>query len=695
MAKRLYLHIGQTKTGSTALQAFLHANRKAIRQQGIHYPTVPEREPLKIQHRFLVHSLSASGDQPTRAEAVWGSFFRHVRDDEAPVAVVSEELFWHLFEQRPERRERALAWMAKSLRDFDVRIVCYLRRQDLWLESWFHQVARAPVHRPAAALSFDEFIHRQEQIGLLEYDAAISRWASAFGHDAIIVRPHDRDVLRNGDIIDDFCALIGLEVNASLARPGPVQRRIDTAACELSNLFARTPGAAPFRTSFLSALLDDDVNTSSEVRLMPPDRAQAILARYADGNAALASRYGMRPGLFAAVEAEEANVHGGISTQDLARLVIRLYVAQQREIEKLRAPTGTAPNDRPHHRGTAAIQSFASNPTEPTPQPIHPVMLAPSDRPRLILHIGTHKTGTSALQDAFTSQRALLRQHGILYPATARGPHPEQPKHSSVFAAAVDPDPASADRERAQLLAEFEANGARAMLLSEEGLCEPDERVSRFFEPLVGRFDIHVVCYLRRQDVFAESLFNQYVREMPRRDARRLAEFIRAPGMRRRMDYHALLARWASLPATIHALDFDRAARRGLAASFAAVLGCPNIGLPEFRSNPTPDMRLALLFNEMNRRKIDYDPHPLIRASALLGEAGLKPLKHVLGGEQRRQLLNDYATVNEQLAADFGVVFSSELPADEPPQMTQDADPGFMLQIIGALSPRHSSETQR
>ena len=73
-------------------------------------------------------------------------------------------------------------------------------------------------------------------------------------------------------------------------------------------------------------------------------------------------------------------------------------------------------------------------------------------RPRLLLHIGTHKTGTSALQESLSSHRALLLQRGIHYPDTSRPPWPELPKHCSVFHAAVSDDPALREAERAWLL---------------------------------------------------------------------------------------------------------------------------------------------------------------------------------------------------------------------------------------------------
>ncbi|WP_374569279.1 hypothetical protein [Ideonella sp.] len=308
-------------------------------------------------------------------------------------------------------------------------------------------------------------------------------------------------------------------------------------------------------------------------------------------------------------------------------------------------------------------------------------------RPRLILHIGTHKTGTSAIQRALESARQSLLQEGLLYPATRRPPWPDLPKHCSVFQAATSADPAQQLLELDMLRREFDASAASDMLISDEGLSEPDDRIVRFFAPLTQRFDVQVLCFLRRQDLFVESLFNQFVREPARREPRPLLTFSRAPGTRARLDYHAMLVRWAALPARVTAIDFDGAMRGStLKAVISHAIGYPSLNLPIERDNPSPDMRLALLMNRMNRQRIPYDPLTLIQAAHSLTQSGLAPLRHILGSDERRRLLAECEAGNQRLAADFGVQFSKDLPAHEPFCATEDLDGGFTLQLLGGLS---------
>lgn len=312
----------------------------------------------------------------------------------------------------------------------------------------------------------------------------------------------------------------------------------------------------------------------------------------------------------------------------------------------------------------------------------------PGTRPRLVLHIGTHKTGTSALQSALEAQREALLAQGWLYPRTDRAPLPELPKHCSVYRAAASGDAGFQAQEREALLAEFAASGAHTLILSEEGLSEPDEALPRFFEPLAEHFDIDVLCLLRRQDRFVESLFNQFVREQARQEARPLLAFVRAPGTRARLDYHALLQRWAALPARLIVRDFDHPElrRQGMVPAMAGLIGLPPLPLPDARLNPSPDMRLALLLNRLNRQRLPYELGPLLQAARALARQGTPPVRHLLGSQERQRLLAEVAASNQRLAEAFGVQFDAELPAGETPWATEEADPGYLAQLLAQLS---------
>ena len=315
--------------------------------------------------------------------------------------------------------------------------------------------------------------------------------------------------------------------------------------------------------------------------------------------------------------------------------------------------------------------------------------MSESARPRLVLHIGTHKTGTTAIQKTLQAHRDACLAQGVLYADTARAPWPELPKHTSVFQAAAHGDDAAQHRERDALAREFDASGAHTLVLSEEGLSEPLPHLARFFGPWAERFTIRVVCLLRRQDLFVESLYSQFVREAARREARPLRLFVRARSVQARLDYAQWLQPWGDLPgAELVVRDFDAVVRGpGLVAGFLDAAGLRLAPLPEAAANRSPDMRVALALQRLNLARRDVNLPGLLRAAQQLGAEGrFAPLRHLLGRDERLRLLQTWAPANERLAERHGVHFEPALPVGEAAAPVEDIEPAYLLEWLAAAA---------
>ncbi len=148
---------------------------------------------------------------------------------------------------------------------------------------------------------------------------------------------------------------------------------------------------------------------------------------------------------------------------------------------------------------------------------------------RLLLHIGTEKTGSTAIQHALASNREKLGAAGFLVPRVL-GPE----NHTHLVAASLDDD--VYDNIKAHLLARqgVDPPGFRRMLghgleqelcrtqpwhtiiatseLIHSRLIRPSEitRLLKFFSPYVD--DVQIVMFLRRQDELAISRFSSILR---------------------------------------------------------------------------------------------------------------------------------------------------------------------------------------
>jgi hypothetical protein len=309
-------------------------------------------------------------------------------------------------------------------------------------------------------------------------------------------------------------------------------------------------------------------------------------------------------------------------------------------------------------------------------------------RKKIVIHIGTHKTGTTTIQKSLALAKNKLLSKGILYPDTTRDPFPHNEKHNSVVKAVSSENFDAMLIEKKHLLDEFEKSNCHTMVISEEGLSGIKSCITDFFNSFKDDFDLTVICYLRRQDYFAESLYNQFVRFPMRSESRPINKFWRAQKIIDRFEYHTMLCRWKALTENVHAIDFDQVVRsEGLVKSFINTAQLGDIELDEYPANRSPDMNLILCLNKMNRLGLRFDLKSLINSSKKIhSKLDIPALKYILGHSDRVELLARFEAENIALKCDFGVSFSNALPEGESDAPTTEPDPNYMLALLSLVS---------
>ena len=242
---------------------------------------------------------------------------------------------------------------------------------------------------------------------------------------------------------------------------------------------------------------------------------------------------------------------------------------------------------------------------------------------RLVLHIGTHKTGTSSLQNAFWRRRDLLASHGIIYPdfGTAHSHHG--------LLGAMHPDlarlyplPKPPEALMAELAARHAASDATVILSSEEfSRGSPARRFNfRAFRRSCGFERVEVVAVLRPQLPYLQSVFLEVIKQIAVPWDKFFMQSLKtelAHGLYLNfndLDDHLLSAFAAD---EITYLDYD-AAMLMPGGSTGAVLA--HLGLPP----DSPGLNLA------GDRRDNASPEPLVVLAAL----GLSDAKQLAPGLQ-------------------------------------------------------------
>lgn len=247
---------------------------------------------------------------------------------------------------------------------------------------------------------------------------------------------------------------------------------------------------------------------------------------------------------------------------------------------------------------------------------------------RIILHIGTEKTGTSTTQSFFHKNANKLRDHGILYPKTLYGA--DAPSHIGLAVYAKERKNGVGDmhgkvgisdvseiapfREvlKAKLYAEANAHDFNVMVLSSEHLTSrltlPLEldRLKTLLEPL-GR--VEIVLYLRPQE---ELLASSYSTNVRLGSTDKFSEYIQKAMYADYYNYKALCNLWAGVfgKENVRVRIFSKASFQegDLLADFIQTAGLP-IDLQNYVRPPNENASLGLLHLEFIRQLNFYLPH--------------------------------------------------------------------------------------
>ena len=324
------LHIGAPKTGSTALQAFLTANRDALMRHGCCYPEVSLRGFGHHDLAFLV-----GGGYPhwaTTQERTLESLQCEFADSfkRAPKAVLSSENFY--LQPAPEATLRLLT--KAGVPSSAITVVVYIRRQDEAHLAWYNQAVKAQGY----AGSLEDSIG--ETLGLWDYDRQLQPWADTFGAERLVVRIFDLPSLKTGDIRHDFLEILGLPPDDFAFDQKPVNTGLNADLLAFQRELNRLPLSPQEKRLFhkdLMALsrLTAGTGLFNDSPTLTAARRREILASYEAANERLAKRLG-REKLFEPPETEGDDTGGSavgdpvLSIDKLATIIGWLLIQRER-----------------------------------------------------------------------------------------------------------------------------------------------------------------------------------------------------------------------------------------------------------------------------------------------------------------------------------------------------------------------------
>jgi hypothetical protein len=195
--KRIYLHIGLPKTGTTAIQNFLFKFSEELKSEGILYSrnlgSRSHDSSLRSGHHSLAYDVL--GTHGYSDGLCWNQLLEEVRSSTSDTAVISAETFWLCSDTEIRK-------VAKYLESYFVKVVVYLRNPLNFVVSLYKQRIKTGHSYQSFRDFIDEFY--------TSYGYTLTKWASVFGKENIKVCIYDK-VKVNPGLEEDFLHLLSID----------------------------------------------------------------------------------------------------------------------------------------------------------------------------------------------------------------------------------------------------------------------------------------------------------------------------------------------------------------------------------------------------------------------------------------------------------------------------------------------------
>lgn len=295
--RKLFIHIGLPKTATTTLQSFLYENRDNLRNYGYLYPQTGIPDKLKA-HRNLSW-LIVRRKKADLSFGTWKELNQEVDDSNFKNVIISSEFF-------SIANNKHIDILKSKLKFYDVKIVVYLRRQDVRIESQYTQNVKNGIY----ASDIVSFAHKKRDES--DYYKVLEPWRQAFGTMNIIVRPLEKTQIP--DICNDILNVIGIndfkdfsKVKDRNTKPGKKELEILRVINQVYKNDVQKSGIYKKKIAqYAQKYCSDD----KKYRLLSYVQASTVMELYKESNQAVAREYlGREDGILFYEQLEPYDLH--------------------------------------------------------------------------------------------------------------------------------------------------------------------------------------------------------------------------------------------------------------------------------------------------------------------------------------------------------------------------------------------------
>ena len=211
--KTVYLHIGNFKTGTSAIQSFCSAHIQDLYNSDVDYVQAGRAVSAPDSHASIPLSLiqAHGGYVPAwygencSSSKLLGELRKEILHSNCNQILISSEEFYRIAGYNDKAALSMMNELASALPGFDVRVIIYVRPPLDFLKSWYNQANKGT----SPTLRFTDFAYHTNP-SLLVPTRNANLWRRFFGRDCLIVEPY---TLRGKAHIQRFLSLVNVEIH--------------------------------------------------------------------------------------------------------------------------------------------------------------------------------------------------------------------------------------------------------------------------------------------------------------------------------------------------------------------------------------------------------------------------------------------------------------------------------------------------
>ena len=217
--KTIYIHIGPPKTGSTSIQNFLYQNNNSLRK--VH--AVYDHSGYELARQLSIgNAITPTSLENTRRH--YNQVYSGIKEEKI---ILSGESFFGNILVGYTNIDRIAKNTKYIFQDFNVKIISFTRRHDIFLESNYIQQIKT-----GSSYEFENFLNNIKKYQI-NWPFLLDQYEAVFGHDNMIIVPYEEYKKDNNGIFSYIFKKMGIELNLK-SSPSVLNKGYSQKALEIS-----------------------------------------------------------------------------------------------------------------------------------------------------------------------------------------------------------------------------------------------------------------------------------------------------------------------------------------------------------------------------------------------------------------------------------------------------------------------------